>query len=231
MSNNHRIVLGLLTLVHKKCDPESWLAQFLHRVGQGVYRASKTTTTESNTTTTGKRYLEQDDEYCRMFLRSKIKEIQDRSGDDNNILLQKQWNRYTDMLKELLEALESDTLPVNKNNELLTAWIDELFPGKNKTLYLYADADRIPFSFFIMEDREAFFKEPEGSRIRHYLFFLKSMEDLLHSQAHPMNKGDSTSYILWTSLENTLLRTAGFHGVILDRGELEKTKGRLFWNP
>jgi hypothetical protein len=223
MSNNHRIVLGLLTLVHKKCDPESWLAQFLHRVGQGVYRASKTAT-ESNTT--AKRYLEQDDEYCRMFLRSKIKEIQDRSGGDNNILLQKQWNRYTDMLKELLEALT-----VNKNNESLTAWIDELFPQKNKTLYLYANADTIPFSFFIMEDREAFFKEPEGSRIRHYLFFLKSMEDLLRSQAHPMNKGDSTSYILWTTLENTLLRTAGFHGVILDRGELEKTKGRLFWNP
>jgi len=230
MSNNHRIVLGLLTLVHKKCDPESWLAQFLHRVGQGVYRASKTTTMDSNTITTGKRYLEQDDEYSRMFLRSKIKEIQDRSGDDN-ILLQKQWIRYTDMLKELLEALESEALSVNKNNESLTAWIDELFPEKNKTPYLYADADRIPFSFFIMEDREAFFKEPEGSRIRHYLFFLKSMEDLLRSQAHPMNKGDSTSYILWTTLENTLLRTAGFHGVILDRGEMEKTKGRLFWNP
>lgn len=208
-------MLGLITFAYKKCPSQSsWLAQFLHRIGESVHSKASKITSKTH-------YLEQDEEYCQMFLQIKIKELQDRQG--GNEIIQKQWRLYTDMLKDLLEASskESDTS--------LTAWMDELFPNKNKTPY--PEGYRITFSFFQPDDREAFMKESQGGKIRHYLFFLKSIEDLRCSNAHPINKSDNQSYILWMTFENTLCRIAGFHDIILDRKEMENIKLRLFLTP
>jgi hypothetical protein len=212
-SSSYRIVLGILTLVHKKCDAGSWVSEFFHKIGEGVYKASLSSTTLKETYS----HIENDDEYCKMFLSAKKKELLQKfrkvSSDD---LLTKQVDMYIEMLEELEEAFKNSD---NEQRIILKTWLDELFPSKNKTLYRWAEW-MVPFSFFLQKDREDFFNDPEGSRIKHYLFFLESIGDLLRSNG---------SFIPWTTFENMIIKTAGFHGVLIDRAVMEQTKIRLLF--
>jgi hypothetical protein len=227
--STYRIVLGILTLVHKKCDAGSWVSEFFQKVGEGVFKASLSLSASTSSTCT---YVEKDDEYCRMFLSAKKNEVRQKfagavagaGAGGGSDLMTKQVNMYIEMLQGLEEGLKYP----DSERTTLRVWLDELFPLKNKTSYRCAEW-MVPFSFYLQKDREDFFNEPEGSRIRHYLFFLESIGDLLRSRANPMNKSDPAVYIPWTTFENMLMRTAGFHGVSIDRAVMEQTKIRLLF--
>lgn len=207
-------ILSILTMVISKTEKEQWIYSFLDAIGKGIYKFRLKRKQDVNfwySTT----FLEKDSDFNHLYLEKKIQdtlEIVNQNSITNPEYLEKQ--------KQYLEILQY--LQKTRKSELSMTWIEDLFPQKNKTACLTSDW-RIPFGDYPKQDQEEFLLG-ESIKMKNYLFFLESIDNLMKSKINPFDKTNQQSFILVTTFENMLIKICGYSDIVISKSEIEKTK-------
>lgn len=207
-------ILSILTMAISKTQKEQWIYSFLDKIGKGIYKYKLKRKQDVNfwySTT----FLEKDCDFNHLYLEKKIQdtlEIVNQNSIDNAEYLEKQ-KQYLEILTYLQKTAKS---------ELSIKWIEDLFPQKNKTACLDSDW-RIPFGDYLRQDQEEFILG-EAIKIKNYIFFLESIDNLIKSKINPFDKTNQQSFILVGTFENMLIKICSYSDIVVSRSEIEKTK-------
>ena len=129
---------------------------------------------------------------------------------------------YINLRLKYLDIL--NYLKTTRDNNVVE-WMEELFPQKNKTVCLNSDW-LILFSDYRTEDQEEFILDPQdkSQKIKNYLFFIESIDNILKSKINPFDKIHQQSFILATTFENMLIKICSYSNVDVSKTEIEKIK-------
>jgi hypothetical protein len=207
-------ILSLLTLVVSKTNSDDWLYFFIDKIGKGLHKFKIKRKANPNywfKTT----YLEKDYTFYSMYLQKKIQNTEKIISESKNL-------EYINLRLKYLDIL--NYLKSTKNPETIE-WMEELFPQKNKTTCLDSDW-LILFSDYRTEDQEEFIIDPQDKpqKIKNYLFFIESIDNIIKSNINPFDKINQQSFILATTFENMLIKICSYSNVVVSKTEIEKIK-------
>ena len=207
-------ILSLLTLAVSKTSKEQWLYFFLDKIGKGLYKYKTKHKLDANYWFKST-YLEKDYTFYSMYLEKKIQDTEKIISESKNL-------EYINLRLKYLDIL--NYLKTTRDNNVVE-WMEELFPQKNKTVCLDSDW-LILFSDYRTEDQEEFILDPQdkSQKIKNYLFFIESIDNILKSKINPFDKIHQQSFILATTFENMLIKICSYSNVDVSKTEIEKIK-------